>query len=85
MDNKKGNPIGDLWVNNGVNNLSANDKERVGFDTQKPLTMIQRILQTMPENITVLDFFAGSGTTGHGVLLQNTIDNGNRKTWINYY
>lgn len=79
MDNKKGNPIGDLWVNNGVNNLSANDKERVGFDTQKPLTMIQRILQTMPENITVLDFFAGSGTTGHGVLLQNTIDNGNRK------
>ena len=41
--------------------------------------MIQRILQTMPENITVLDFFAGSGTTGHGVLLQNTIDNGNRK------
>lgn len=79
LDNKKGNPIGDLWVNNGVNNLSANDKERVGFDTQKPLTMIQRILQTMPENITVLDFFAGSGTTGHGVLLQNTIDNGNRK------
>lgn len=78
LDNKKGNPIGDLWVNNGVTNLSANDKERVGFDTQKPLTMIQRILQTMPENITVLDFFAGSGTTGHGVLLQNTIDDGNR-------
>lgn len=78
LDNKKGNPIGDLWVNNGVSNLSANDKERVGFDTQKPISMIHRILSTMDNDITILDFFAGSGTTGHGVLLQNIIDNGNR-------
>lgn len=78
LDNKKGNPIGDIWINNGVTNLSSNDKERVGFDTQKPLSMIQRILDTMPNDILVLDFFAGSGTTGHGVLLQNTFDNGTR-------
>ena len=79
LDNKKGNPIGDLWVNNGVTNLSANDKERVGFDTQKPLSMIQRILDTMPNDIIVLDFFAGSGTTGHGVLFKNSVDNGTRR------
>ncbi len=31
------------------------------------------------KNITVLDFFAGSGTTGHAVLKANNIDGGNRK------
>jgi adenine-specific DNA-methyltransferase len=30
-------------------------------------------------NATVLDFFAGSGTTGHAVLEMNKIDGGNRK------
>lgn len=30
-------------------------------------------------NATVLDFFAGSGTTGHAVLQMNKIDGGNRK------
>lgn len=78
LDNKKGNLIGDLWVNNGVTNLSANDKERIGFDTQKPLSMIKRILDTMDNDIVVLDFFAGSGTTGYGVLQKNNEDNGNR-------
>jgi adenine-specific DNA-methyltransferase len=31
------------------------------------------------KNATVLDFFAGSGTTGHAVLMLNSEDNGNRK------
>ena len=31
------------------------------------------------KNITVLDFFAGSGSTGHAVLSLNTEDNGNRR------
>jgi len=30
-------------------------------------------------NVTILDFFAGSGTTGHAVLELNSIDGGNRK------
>ncbi len=78
LDNKKGKLIGDLWINNGVNPLSANDKERIGFDTQKPLSMIKRILDTMDNDITVLDFFAGSGTTAVGVLEKNIEDKGHR-------
>lgn len=31
------------------------------------------------DNATILDFFAGSGTTGHAVLELNSIDGGNRK------
>ena len=34
---------------------------------------------TLPEDGIVLDFFAGSGTTGHAVNLLNAEDNGNRK------
>ena len=30
-------------------------------------------------NDIVLDFFSGSGTTGHAVIEKNTEDNGNRK------
>jgi adenine-specific DNA-methyltransferase len=31
------------------------------------------------KNITILDFFAGSGTTGHATLMANAEDGGNRK------
>ena len=46
LDNKKGNLIGDIWINNGVTPLSSNSNERVGFDTQKPLSLIKQILNT---------------------------------------
>jgi site-specific DNA-methyltransferase (adenine-specific)/adenine-specific DNA-methyltransferase len=50
------------------------------FDTPKPSRLVQRILQiTTDERDIVLDSFAGSGTTGHAVLKQNTEDGGNRK------
>jgi adenine-specific DNA-methyltransferase len=49
------------------------------FTTPKPTRLIQRILQlaTNPGDL-VLDSFAGSGTTGHAVLQQNTLDAGGR-------
>lgn len=56
--------------------------EGLPFDTPKPTRLIKRILQiatTANENDLVLDFFAGSGTTGHSVLDQNATDNGNRR------
>jgi adenine-specific DNA-methyltransferase len=48
------------------------------FETPKPTGMLRRILETMPDDATVLDPFAGSGTTGHAVALQNTADGGRR-------
>lgn len=52
----------------------------VDFDTPKPTKLIQRLLQiATKEDSIILDCFAGSGSTGHAVLLQNQADNGNRK------
>jgi len=55
-------------------------KELAGhlFESPKPTGLIRRILQTMPADARVLDFFAGSGTTGHAVALQNVADGGTR-------
>lgn len=52
------------------------------LDTVKPTRLLQRILQIATrakENDLVLDFFAGSGTTGQAVLAQNAEDGGNRR------
>jgi len=50
------------------------------FITPKPTRLIQRILQIATEKDSiVLDSFAGSGTTGHAVLKQNTEDGGSRR------
>ena len=49
------------------------------FDYAKPTNLIQELLSYFPtDDFTVLDFFAGSGTTGHAVLELNKIDGGNR-------
>jgi len=44
--------------------ISATNKERVGHPTQKPLALITWCLSFFPDAATVLDPFAGSGTTG---------------------
>ena len=52
------------------------------FDTPKPTRLIERMLTiaTRKDDASiVLDFFAGSGTTGHAVLAQNAEDGGNRQ------
>lgn len=50
------------------------------FDTVKPVELIKKLVfhVTDPNDI-VLDFFAGSGTTGHAVMQQNAEDGGNRQ------
>ena len=59
--------------------LNKMDLEEI-FDTPKPLKLINRILQIgSNKNSIVLDFFAGSGTTGQAVLQLNREDGGNRK------
>ena len=54
---------------------------QTAFDTPKPVRLIERILQIgAPEkDALVIDFFAGSGTTGHAVLKMNQADGGNRR------
>ena len=57
-----GKVIGDVWT---INILGQNDKkERVGYDTQKPKSLIERIiLSSSDEGDIVSDLYLGSGTT----------------------
>ena len=49
--------------------VSPNGKEKTGYPTQKPLGILRRIIQASSEpGDWVLDFFAGSGTTGAAAL-----------------
>ena len=51
-----------------------------GFSFPKPCDLIKRFLLIgSHKNATVLDFFAGSGTTGQAILELNQEDGGNRK------
>ena len=50
------------------------------FDYPKPLNLMTYLIGIVPKNdVTVLDFFAGSGTTGHAVMKLNAEDGGTRK------
>ena len=52
----------DVWWHTIV---ATNGKEKTGYATQKPEGILKRILSaSSQENDWVLDFFAGSGTTG---------------------
>ncbi|MFT0745894.1 DNA methyltransferase [Synechococcus sp. RC10B2] len=60
-DEYKGKPVGDIWTD--VPYLSSGDAERLGYPTQKPLALLERILQASSnEGDTVLDPFCGCGT-----------------------
>ena len=65
----KGKLPTDVWWHTIV---SPTGKEKTGYPTQKPLGILRRIIQaSSKEGDTVLDFFAGSGTTGHAASLLN--------------
>jgi site-specific DNA-methyltransferase (adenine-specific) len=52
----------DWWTD--IETLNREDKERIGYPTQKPEKLLARILQTATnENDIVLDPFVGGGTT----------------------
>jgi adenine-specific DNA-methyltransferase len=73
-----------IWLAEEVGSTDtavAELKEIVGhvFESPKPTGLVRRILSTMPDDVVVLDFFAGSGTTGHAVALQNAADGGTRR------
>ena len=73
-----------IWLAEEVGSTDtavAELKEIVGhvFESPKPTGLVRRILATMPDDVLVLDFFAGSGTTGHAVALANEADGGTRR------
>jgi adenine-specific DNA-methyltransferase len=81
-----------LWRYEDVGHTQESKQELLEFvpyentdnvlDSVKPTRLIQKMLAlgTTPENgDIVLDFFAGSSTTGHAVIKQNREDGGRRK------
>ena len=48
------------------------------FESPKPTGLVRRVLECFPADARVLDFFAGSGTTGHATALANAADGGSR-------
>ena len=65
-DRQVGLRLTDTWWHTIV---GTNSKERSGYPTQKPRKILDRIIaaSSLPSS-TVLDFFAGSGTTGESCI-----------------
>jgi adenine specific DNA methylase Mod len=64
LDEGKGVAAQSLWE--GIEALSASSAERLGYPTQKPLALLQWIIQASSnEGDIVLDPFCGCGTTIH--------------------
>ena len=61
-DEYEGRKVNNLW--NDIKLLSSNSKEHLGYPTQKPEHLLERIInQSSNENDLIADFFCGSGTT----------------------
>jgi site-specific DNA-methyltransferase (adenine-specific) len=61
VEAKKGIPLSDVW---DIPYLNPKAKERSGYPTQKPILLLERIIQlTTDRGDLVLDPFCGSGTT----------------------
>ena len=74
------------FSNEGMDSFTQAKKELFSilsneeFETPKPIKLIKWLIKRInKKNITVLDFFAGSGSTGHAILQLNKEDKGNRK------
>jgi len=56
------------------------ESNKHGFDTVKPINLIKKLIfHSTNYDDLILDFFAGSGTTGEAVMRLNAEDGGNRK------
>lgn len=62
LDEMPGVPVQDLW--NEIKPIGSQASERLGYDTQKPEALLERIIKTSSnQGDVVLDSFVGSGTT----------------------
>ncbi len=63
LDELKGSAVHTIWSD--INPINSQSIERLGYDTQKPETLLERIINASSnEGDLVADFFCGSGTTG---------------------
>lgn len=81
---EKGSTPKSIWDDVGTTTNGTQELEDImgekKFNNPKPVSLIRRILELATDkNSIVLDFMAGSGTTGHAVLAYNKEDGGNRK------
>jgi adenine-specific DNA-methyltransferase len=76
-----------FWAHEFAGNTDVANREikevfgETVFDTPKPTLLIRRMIELgTDKNDLILDFFAGSGTTAHAVMLQNFEDGGARQS-----
>jgi site-specific DNA-methyltransferase (adenine-specific) len=68
LGEREGSIITNVW--DDINPLHSSDAERLGFPTQKPLSLLKRIIEaSSKEGDTVLDPFCGCGTAVHAAEL----------------
>lgn len=61
---KKGKPFGDVWSDIMSYQQQPTSSDKVDYATQKPNSLLERIIKASSnENMTVCDFFGGSGVT----------------------
>lgn len=64
LDESKGVPISDVWRDIKSFQQASTSEEYLAYPTQKPETLLERIIQTSTnKGDLVADFFCGSGTT----------------------
>jgi len=64
LDERKGMPLGSVWID--IPPINSQAQERLGYPTQKPVALLERIISASsnPGDV-VLDPFCGCGTTVH--------------------
>ncbi|MGA2130300.1 MAG: DNA methyltransferase [Candidatus Pacearchaeota archaeon] len=62
LDDMEGVPLQEIWID--IPPISSNSNERLGYPTQKPEALMERIIKSSSnENDIILDPFCGCGTT----------------------
>jgi DNA modification methylase len=62
LDEMKGKPVQNIW--DDINPLGAQEKEKLGYPTQKPEALLERIVNASTnEGDIIADFFCGCGTS----------------------
>ena len=87
LDNVEGRMVTNFWKYTDVGHTDEAKKElkalfdgEIPFDTPKPTRLIQRMIQISTDSRDiVMDFFSGTATTAHAVMLQNVEDCAERK------